>query len=566
MPDYIIEALIRTSIIITILSIVILIISKFVTKYIGYRWRKIAWLIMLVCAIIPWGINPISLSEKTTQLYSQEERKINDVENYSQSKKNIEDNKQKEHNQVVFETKAIKEKSDAIFLKMPVMERIRDTVFENSMFFVIFWFLGMYISLNIIILKEKRLKKLLFDTSFKIEDGNTFNLIESIKQEIGYQRKLDVFYCTEICSPIIYGIISPKLYFPVDMDFNDSKINNIIRHEMIHLKSKDILYKKIMNCVMILYWFNPFIYIVKNKALEDIEYVCDSRVVNGLEKKQIGIYCRTILDTVPVKGNYMISFNNSKMKIKKRIDNCFLENEKVSDKKLYALLGGGMIVVTLAVCIITGAFVHKNTKNNKMSNRFAEIVETTQNEQDTEQDETTAVALKLSQRALHYDTGVSISKEKSEALKKMWLDDLNESSRKIVKDKIFNVHSYIECELVEDFKGDCSKDSEVWNNIDDNPKDNVISGYTIPDMISDLERVSTIINKESFSERINHIVGELQQLKKTHDIELFYKIHQETHDLSYWAINYPLEDLKIAPADWHGIYVYFGTLNDVDLK
>ena len=95
-----------------------------------------------------------------------------------------------------------------------------------------------------------------------------------------------------------------------------------------------------MNCVMILYWFNPFIYIVKNKALEDIEYVCDSRVVNGLEKKQIGIYCRTILDTVPVKGNNMISFNNSKMKIKKRIDNCFLENEKVSDKKLYALLGG----------------------------------------------------------------------------------------------------------------------------------------------------------------------------------------------------------------------------------
>ena len=127
MTDYIIEALIRTSIIITILSIVILIISKFVTKYIGYRWRKIAWLIMLVCAIIPWGINPISLSEKTTQLYSQEERKINDVENYSQSKKNIEDNKQKEHNQVVFETKAIKEKSDAIFLKMPVMDGFEAT-------------------------------------------------------------------------------------------------------------------------------------------------------------------------------------------------------------------------------------------------------------------------------------------------------------------------------------------------------------------------------------------------------------------------------------------------------
>ena len=87
MTDYIIEALIRTSIIITILSIVILIISKFVTKYIGYRWRKIAWLIMLVCAIIPWGINPISLSEKTTQLYSQEERKKRICRNFKRGQK-----------------------------------------------------------------------------------------------------------------------------------------------------------------------------------------------------------------------------------------------------------------------------------------------------------------------------------------------------------------------------------------------------------------------------------------------------------------------------------------------
>ena len=33
----------------------------------------------------------------------------------------------------------------------------------------------------------------------------------------------------------------------------------------------------------------------------------------------------------------MISFNNSKMKIKKRIDNCFLENEKVSDREVIRL-------------------------------------------------------------------------------------------------------------------------------------------------------------------------------------------------------------------------------------
>lgn len=563
MANYIVEVLIRASIIITVLSIIILSASKFITKRLGYGWRKAAWLIMLVCAILPLRMSKTDTTIEKYQSYKQEGKYIESINQYEPEIKDAE--RLRENNQALSSSKVYDRKdSSDVLSEEPALEKLGNAISENALFIVCVWLLGIYISWNIHRLKEKRLQKMLSDNSFKIEDSSTINLIENAKQKIGYEKKLEAFYCTEINSPVIYGIKKPKLYFPERMEFEDEKINNILKHEMIHLKSKDALYKKIINYATVIYWFNPLIYIIKNKAFEDIEYVCDSKVVEGLEKKQIGMYCRTILETVPVKSNSAISFNNSKIKIKNRIDNCFLENKKSHRKKIYVLLGGLMVVIAITVCTIAGTLVHENKKNNKTAKQSEEAIETTKNEKAAEENETTVATLRLSQRALHYDTDFSISKEKSEALKKMWLDDLSESDCKTVKEKINNVHSYLECELVEEFRGECPKDSVVWNNIDDDPNDNVIPGYTIPDIISDLESASSIVNKQSFSERISNIVRELQKLKKTHDIDLFYKIHQETHDLSYWAINYPLESLKIAPADWHGIYVYFGTLDDVE--
>lgn len=579
MVNNVLERLLISSITIAVLCIVILLLSKLITKRLGYRWRKAAWMIILICSIVPIRIGSLDIPEETHPVEMQEKNDSEEAGNdrekikFSYGKategKNIVDKNGEEKNAEAKNMEASvsevsdEKKEENILPKNTVLDVITDTIEKNALLIVGVWLIGVYISWNVMASREKRLKKVLSDHSFEIEEESILNRIKSIQRKVGYWGKIKVFYCTEISAPVVNGMIESGIYFPVDIDFSDEKMENVIRHEMIHLKSKDILYKKIMNYATAIYWFHPFIHIVKNKAFDDVEFVCDSKVVKDLEQNQIGLYCQSIVEAVPVKNSYLISFNNSKNRIKKRIDNCFSENRQVKHKNMYILLAGVMAVVAVTVGTIVGALVQSNEKADKPVEQIAKVEETIKNKDVLKEEKTTEVPLRLSQRGVHYDTDFSISKEKSEALKKMWLDDLSKKDCETVKEKIFSVHSYIESDLVYEFKGKCPPDSEIWNIVDDDPNDNVLPGYTIPDMILDLQSTAAIVNKSSFSERIDNLISKLRKVKKTHDIDLYYEIHQQVHDLSYWAINYPIANLETAPADWHGIYVYFGTLDDV---
>lgn len=216
-----------------------------------------------------------------------------------------------------------------------------------------------------------------------------------------------------------------------------------------------------------------------------------------------------------------------------------------------------LLVLLLVTCI--SACGDKKVKNSTIKESESDI-----NGEDVSKNEDEKEVSGISEKAIHYNTGMTISKEESEKLKNKWIQGLTEEEQNKVEKLIFEVHSYMESMLVYRFKGnDCSPESAVWNNIDDDPNDNVIEGYTGINMIDDLKQARQIVNKESFSILIDNMIHQLETVIDTHDIDLLYEIHQEMHDLSYWAINYPVENLYIAPADWSGINVYFGTLDKV---
>lgn len=142
-------------------------------------------------------------------------------------------------------------------------------------------------------------------------------------------------------------------------------------------------------------------------------------------------------------------------------------------------------------------------------------------EEDVNEDEGQKDISRISEKAIHYNTGMNISKEKSEKLKNMWFQDLNEEEQNKVEKLVFEVHSYMESKLVYRFKGNyCLPDSAIWNSIDDDPDDNVIEGYTGINMIDDLNQAKQIINKASFDIVIDNIVNQLEQVINTHDIDL----------------------------------------------
>ena len=169
---------------------------------------------------------------------------------------------------------------------------------------------------------------------------------------------------------------------------------------------------------------------------------------------------------------------------------------------------------------------------------------------------------KLSNKPVHYDTEYIMTENDSIRLRDMWFDGLTDAQIEDIKNKIMELHMDIEYDLVYIFTSDYGPESAKWNNIDGTNSD-VIDEYTGHDMIYNLEYTKDLINDELYTEYVDNIIEKINYIIVNHDIDIYYKIHQEVHDLSYYVINYPLETFEIEPPDWHGIYVYFGSLDNI---
>ncbi len=69
-----------------------------------------------------------------------------------------------------------------------------------------------------------------------------------------------------------------------------------------------------------LYWFNPLLWVMQRAADADLEYLCDSRVVKGMEREERMQYQRLLLKTaVSRSGQPAAGLRDSKESLKERI-------------------------------------------------------------------------------------------------------------------------------------------------------------------------------------------------------------------------------------------------------
>ena len=92
-------------------------------------------------------------------------------------------------------------------------------------------------------------------------------------------------------SAFVCGIIKPVLVLPAGM-VTDEKI---ILHELLHLKYKDALQSVIWTVFRALHWCNPFMHYVFNCISNDMEALCDRRVLELLEGEERRDYGKILL-------------------------------------------------------------------------------------------------------------------------------------------------------------------------------------------------------------------------------------------------------------------------------
>ncbi len=105
--------------------------------------------------------------------------------------------------------------------------------------------------------------------------------------------KDNIYYCDNISTPFIFGIIKPKIYLPSGIDEN--YIDYIISHEKAHLKRLDHITKPLGFLLLACYWFNPFIWLSYILFCRDIEVACDQRVIRDMDNGNKKNYLEALL-------------------------------------------------------------------------------------------------------------------------------------------------------------------------------------------------------------------------------------------------------------------------------
>lgn len=158
---------------------------------------------------------------------------------------------------------------------------------------------------------------------FIIKKGNRISLenkgeLQSILSENKIKR-IKVVSVEGINSAFICGILSPVLVLPYGRETDEK----VLLHEIMHLKRFDLL-QNIFWCVLrCLHWCNPFMHYVFNIIGNDMEMLCDQKVLEKLQGEERREYGVLLLNEVNKKYARMpgtTSVSNGGKNISKRIE------------------------------------------------------------------------------------------------------------------------------------------------------------------------------------------------------------------------------------------------------
>lgn len=102
-----------------------------------------------------------------------------------------------------------------------------------------------------------------------------------------------VRYVDGIRTPMVFGILRPQIYLPVEM--NPEFYDCVLQHERIHLRRLDYLWKILAYLISIVHWMNPVVWLAYYLLCCDMEKACDEAVTEHLEREDRQEYAEVLL-------------------------------------------------------------------------------------------------------------------------------------------------------------------------------------------------------------------------------------------------------------------------------
>lgn len=179
------------------------------------------------------------------------------------------------------------------------------------------------------------------------------------KVSVSIKNSDNIYYCDNIKSPFILGLIIPKIYLPSNIQ-NDS-YNYVLSHEKAHIKRLDHIWKPLSFLILSVYWYNPFLWVAYILFCQDIETACDQKVIKSMESEEIKGYSTALLNfSINRKLINACPLAFGEVGVKTRIKS-ILNYKKPA---FWIIILTFVLAIAVAICFLT---VPKNKPNTESS-------------------------------------------------------------------------------------------------------------------------------------------------------------------------------------------------------
>ncbi|SHJ15822.1 M56 family metallopeptidase [Lutispora thermophila] len=143
---------------------------------------------------------------------------------------------------------------------------------------------------------------------------------------------------------MLIGFLKPVILLP-GYDFSMDELSYILKHELIHLRRKDLWYKRLVFIATAIHWFNPVVYAMAKAIASQCEISCDAEVV---KKADIGTrqrYSEIIIGIIKNQSRTQTAFSTN-----------FYGGEKGMKKRIFSIMDTSQKKAAIVVlCLVLAA-------------------------------------------------------------------------------------------------------------------------------------------------------------------------------------------------------------------
>lgn len=155
---------------------------------------------------------------------------------------------------------------------------------EITVALLVIWVTGSVVALFFLFTGSARLKWVA-SRSIPVSDATWIDTVTEVARALGIKRTIRLIQSDHSSMPVTWGVARPRVMVPLcASEWSEDRRRIVLAHELAHVRRLDWLSQILAELACAAYWFNPLLWIARNRMHLESERACDDAVINmGVE-------------------------------------------------------------------------------------------------------------------------------------------------------------------------------------------------------------------------------------------------------------------------------------------